>query len=355
MVFFPHFQSSVFLFLHASLYPEVAQVKTLNVNRGLRDGETVEGWGVDDGYGYLPKDANGNHYMSGSVIERHSSVAIYHLYFWEWIRKDVFPTVLNAYVYTGDEKYGRAGAILIDRVADIMPDYHMDKYRGDFYFIGGGSQEGKVVGRINDCNVFEVFARMTDAFFPMIYDTQVQAKLQETARKNNLSNDKSTPEQIWQNWVDGILIESYEGAKRGEIWGNFGMMQEALAISAISLDDEAKTDEILDFVFRNGSHVTGTTTGGNLGPQLINVVNRDGFGDEVGPNYNSEWLKNLLGVAEALESYKGSKDFKLFDNPRYSQMFAAFDSLVLADSFTVQLGDSAAVASLAVKSKDSPS
>jgi hypothetical protein len=76
----------------------------------------------------------------------------------------------------------------------------------------------------------------------------------------------------------------------GEIWGNFGMMQEALAIAAVSLDDEAKTDEMLDFVFQSGSHVLGVTTGGNLGPQLINVVDRDGLGNEVGPNYNVEWL-----------------------------------------------------------------
>jgi len=344
-------------YLKNDLYPEVAEVKTLNVNRGLRDGETVEGWGVDDGYGYIPRDAKGRRFINGGIAERHSPIAIYHLYFWEWIRKDVFPNLINAYVYTGDEKYGRAGAIMIDRVADIMPDYHMDKYRGDFYFVGGGlaeGQEGKVVGRINDCNVFEVFARATDAFFPMIYDNQVQAKLQETARKFNLPNDKSTPEQIWQNWVDGILIESFESAKKGEIWGNFGMMQEALTIAAVSLDDEAKTDEILDFVFQSGEHVFESTTGGNLAPQLINVVNRDGFGNEVGPNYNVEWLKNLLGVAETLEDYSGTRNYKLFDNPKYAQMFAAFDSVVLADSFSVQIGDSSAVASRELATTLSP-
>ena len=45
----------------------------------------------------------------------------------------IIRNLAQAYTYTDDIKYGRAGAIIFDRIADFYPDYDTKKYYGDFY------------------------------------------------------------------------------------------------------------------------------------------------------------------------------------------------------------------------------
>ncbi len=108
-------------YLKNTLYPELAD--TINNHRGLRPGETVETWGVDDGWGYVPKDADGNQYRyANGKGERHPYIAYYNYFAWGESRREILEALKTAYIYTGDIKYGRAGAIILDRIADVWPD-----------------------------------------------------------------------------------------------------------------------------------------------------------------------------------------------------------------------------------------
>ena len=75
--------------------------------------EKGEGWGVDDG-----SDIIRNTYSNG-VVERHNHIAYYiheGLYGINGVQ-GLIPRALNslslAYVYTGEARYGRTGAILL--------------------------------------------------------------------------------------------------------------------------------------------------------------------------------------------------------------------------------------------------
>ena len=79
-------------------------------------------WGVDDGWGYVP----GRKYADdGNLEERHGYISYYVYRFWMTIYGHV-KNLSEAYVYTSDPKYGRAGIILLDRIADVWP--HFDSY-----------------------------------------------------------------------------------------------------------------------------------------------------------------------------------------------------------------------------------
>jgi hypothetical protein len=88
--------------------------------------EKGEGWGVDDGFGYFP----GNVYDNG-VVERHNYIAYYlHEGLWHGgVIDGALRAFMYAYIYTGDPKYGRAGAILLDRVADFYPGFDWHRWR----------------------------------------------------------------------------------------------------------------------------------------------------------------------------------------------------------------------------------
>ncbi|MBR2181399.1 MAG: hypothetical protein IJ949_05870, partial [Oscillospiraceae bacterium] len=83
-------------------------------------------WGVDDGWGYLP----GRKYEDG-LAERHGYIAFYNNHLWENIYIEI-QKIAAAYLYTGDAKYGRAGAILLDRVADVWPSFDMYYFSDKF-------------------------------------------------------------------------------------------------------------------------------------------------------------------------------------------------------------------------------
>ncbi|MEG2378104.1 MAG: hypothetical protein RSC43_07095, partial [Clostridia bacterium] len=82
-------------------------------------GELGADWGVDDGYGY----DTGRTYSNGCK-EMHTYISFYnHWGVWHGgIVLNAVESLKDAYLYTGDPKYGRIGAILIDRIADVYPD-----------------------------------------------------------------------------------------------------------------------------------------------------------------------------------------------------------------------------------------
>ena len=337
-------------YLKNNLYPEVAEVETLNGGKGLRPGETAEAWGVDDGWGYVPRDPDGNQYVytvgKSQIQERHGYVALYNYSFWVKLQTAV-GNLRDAYLYTGDMKYGRAGAIIMDRVADVLPSFDLLPYDEVFFNTHGGSGYGQILGRIQDCTLIKEFNLATDAFYPALTDSQVISFLSDKAEHFALSNDKSSSERIWNNWEDGILLESYEAARKGRMNGNYGMAQYALAMAAISLDREPETTEMIEWIYAtNTGNNNQNIEGGDFASTIVDTVDRDGMGNESAPNYNQVWIQRLYNMADVLAYYKGENDYNPYENPKFVQMFMPYSKLVLTESHHPQIGDSGSTASV---------
>ena len=334
--------------LHNDLYPELYDATKETCNRDPRTGVKVDGarWGVDDGLGYLP----GRTYANG-VEERHGYIAYYTHEIWFEVNRNLL-NLGRAYLYTGEKKYGRATAVLIDRIADVFPSFSYKQWDNMYLVAHGGSGFGKIFGRINDCTYTTTFIQYADAAYPMYDDPQVIKFLSEKAAERGLENSKTSGEKIWANIEDGLLRESFRAAKEGNISGNYGLQQRMLAAAALVLSREPESSSIIDWIYQPGEwsedRTAGTAkcTGGNLSVQLVNAVDRDGAGDEASPNYNSSWIENLYECADMLQMYSADAKYDLYQNPKFAKMFTVYIPLVLMDSYTAQIGDSGATASV---------
>ncbi|MBE6966259.1 MAG: hypothetical protein E7441_09545, partial [Ruminococcaceae bacterium] len=328
--------------LKNDLYPEVGEATTINYNQGLREGESVATWGVDDGFGYRPTKPDGTPYMSGEFKETKLYIAHYLYKLWGEVQT-VATTLSKAYVYTGDKRYGLAGAALVDRWADTYHQYDLLDYDG--YASAG---RGYAIGHIGECAVFEAWALSADAVFPMVFESETVNFLKEKAAYFELPNDKSSSSKIWENWKENILLETYEGAKLGRIAGNPGFAQAATTAAAIVLAEEPQRTEIIDWVMSSGRENEGDIQGGNVLKHFVNNITRDGQANEVAANYNSYQMKAFERVADYLLTYAkdGKRNYNLFDFPKYSKMFESWNALTIMDNQQPNIGDSGSIGSL---------
>ncbi len=336
-------------YLYNEIYPELYDPTSASCNLDPLKKVYVNGkvWGVDDGFGYVPLDSDGDlRIYENGVIERHGYVALYHYNVWGDIT-GFLETLSLAYVYTGDEKYGRAGALILDRIADVYTSFNTYPYRNMFYYTDGGGGYGSILGRISDCTIATRLSCAVDALYPMTADSYVINFLAEKAKALNLENEKMSSKQIWENWATGILRHVFTMSKDGRIRGNYGQQQNALAIAAVSLNTEPESQEMIEWIYQTGSLQSGgKVTGGNFESQLVDVVDRDGFGNEGSIYYNAIWPGQLIDMAKALSLYRGKNNYNPFDNPKFAQMFRAITRPVIVDTHHTQIGDSGAVAGI---------
>jgi len=326
-------------YLYNELYEELWKENSEARNIDPRTGDTVDGlrWGVDDSHGYYPGRKAGN------VDENHCYIP-YYTYFMSSQVKVAIASIATAYLYTGDMKYGRAGAILLDRFADIYPSYDIYQYKKKINWMvtDGGSNYGKILGQISDCEFATSLAESCDMLYPALNDAEL---IKYLAAKDP---EKSSSVKIWENWENGILKEIFKGAKTGQIRGNFGSEHEAVATAAIAIDKEPETSEMIKWLYAaNTGDVKQNIEGGELGLSLINNVDRDGMCNEASPYYLLDmWLSTLYPTAERLALYKGKEDYNLYENPKFVKLFTCVPSMVLTESHIVQIGDTGATAGL---------
>jgi len=298
-------------------------------------------WGVDDGWGYLP----GRTYDDG-LEERHGYIARYNNSLWEGLYGKI-RTIADAYLYTNDVKYGRAGAVLLDRVADVWPSFDMYYFRNQFMNTHGGSGYGAAVGRINDSYVARELLHSADILYPMVEDDELIRTLSEDAENSKLENDKKSSESIWKNWEEGIILASYQMLQDGRINGNFGQAQGVAGLAAIVVGKQPETNDILNWVYATDAGNGKTKiTGGNLESTLINRVDRDGMGDEASPRYNTSWVSNLSTFADATAMYTGEGDYQPYNVPKFIKMYTPQIDILLTNSKHPNVGDAGSVASV---------
>jgi len=324
-------------YLKNTLYPEVAN------DLSLLPTEKAETWGVDDGLGY----------DTGALIPNgkkkvYTFIAYYHLYgLWYSSAdhhaaeiKNAITTLADAYLYTGDEKYGRAGAIMMDRIADVYPEFCTTDWIAQGYYFGN-SKNGKMLNNIWQSTNDQLMAKAYDAFFPAYDDPGVISFLNEKSEKYNGLGDKSTAEVLRTNVETNYLSEIYTAVREADVKGNFGMHQAALAAAAVVLDTHPKTDEMLDWIFSE-SKTDGYlyNTGGGVAQQLVNDVSRDGQGYESAAGYNRIWVTQIFNLAEILGIYDEYNGMDLWSNPKYIGMIKSYNPMTVVRRGQPSIGDS---------------
>lgn len=302
--------------------------------------EKGEKWGVDDGTGWV--DDQGNKF---------TFIAYYaHWAVWDDFIRNALLSFRDAYLFTGQQKYADAGVVMLDRVADVYPQMDVSVFaKQDGFINNGGTGQGKILGSIWEAGLIRDFISCYDAFFPAMSSDKARfvAFLKGQGEKGKGGKLKQTAAGVKKNIEDGLLRQVFPAVKKTQIFGNAGFHQSALAMAAVVLDEKDTSREWIDFIFKPGSLTTENgrpvLTGGDLSALMVNEVDRDGYGDEASPEYNSYWLEHLRLVADILEGYSGAKGYDLYENPKFRKMFSSFIDIVMAGKFTPQIGDSGAV------------
>jgi len=295
-------------------------------------------WGVDDGFGWI--DESGRKW---TFIAYYNHWGVWHT----GVLAKAITSLRDAYIYTGDPMYAHAGLILLDRVADVYPSMDTAPYKREDGFLhsDGLSGNGRVVGCIWETGLIRNWVMAYDAFFPAIAESDVANVvpfLSEQARTYGLS-PKDTPEQIRLNIENGILRQVCAGVLDAKIFGNFGMHQNTLASAAVVLDDPEQSPAWIDFVFRSGGRVQDPdyrVTGGAFYQTLVDLVDRDGAGNEAAPHYNDLWIGHVQGVADVLAGYTRYPDADLYAHPKYAKMFQMRYRLAMLRRYQPEIGDS---------------
>ncbi|ACQ81587.1 hypothetical protein Bcav_3344 [Beutenbergia cavernae DSM 12333] len=306
-------------------------------------------WGVDDGWGWIDDDG-----------AKWTFCAYYvHWFGWYGPPADVagqkmtslrqgLMRLRDAYLLTGDAQYARLGVILLDRFADLYPAMDTSAYpRAEGYLHSDGLRGvGKAVGCIWETGLARTLVECYDAFYPAIAegdDAGVVEYLSARSTEYGLA-PKASVADIRANIENGILRQIFPAVQDTSIFGNFGMHQATLAMAAVVLDEPASGVEWLDFLFAAGG-LTGSAgswrnTGGNIGPTLVDQVDRDGWYGEGAPGYNILPIGNLQSVADVLAGYDTYPAADLYEHPKYAAMFTARPRLTMLGAYTPSIGDS---------------
>jgi hypothetical protein len=202
-------------------------------------------FGVDDGNGYVDGD------------NRWRFVSTYLIY-GQWKQAIVggINNLANAYVVTGDPIYARKCAILIDRLADIHPEF-------DFAKQGWVYERRADAGYISTWHDAAEELRQVAFAYDMIFDSikddeQLVTFLAAKAAQHNLDNAKTSFDLIRGNIDQRILRHVI--ANRDRIESNYPTTDVTLLVMRTILDWNSDREGILDTldgILRKGTAVDG--------------------------------------------------------------------------------------------------
>ena len=171
-----------------------------------RADDSLRSFGVDDGEGYVEGDQRwrfiGYYLIAGQ---------------WRQLLVGGIRNLSEAYLATGDQVYARKAALMLDRVADVYPDFDF-KTQGLVYEKSG--HQGYVTVWHDACEEVRELAQAYDRVFDAITgDAELVAFLSRKAREFHLTNPKTSFTQIQQNIEDRIFRDTL--AHREKIESNF--------------------------------------------------------------------------------------------------------------------------------------
>jgi len=297
--------------------------------------EKGEKWGVDDGYGYVHTDG-----------KKYTFVCYFTNWFlWDNLIINMVRTFSKAFLMTGDQKYGDAAIILLDRIADIYPTLSAAGHkRSEGYLLSDGCAErGKILGSIWDTGYASDLAEAVDAVRNAL-DTigeKALAMIREGSR-----GARRTSADIESHLKENILRDIHDSVMRREIYGNQGMHQRALAMAAVAYDGGENTRDWLDMIFAPAKIENDLLMGMSTDAIYMNVVDRDGYGAEASLGYNSIWPSCFLGMTNVLAGVKQHPGdryiYDLFKNPKFKKSLYNNLELIIDGKFNPHIGDMAA-------------
>lgn len=320
--------------------------------------EMGEGWGVDDGTGWVDEDGD-----LGSGGVRWTPVA------WanHWNTIYGFRSMLNAlfeaYLYTEEQRYATAASVMLDRLSDVYPEFSLQDTvqfeSGGYTELNelptsshGGTGAGKQVGSIWESYWVKSVLRSYDAVFPAQEgDTELLEFLSSKVEEYPGLGSKDAVVDVRRNIEEGLVQQILPAFKEAQIRGNFGSHQTTLALSAIIQDTpDGYTGEALDFLFKAGGlehEDDGTAfghwyiTGGDVLASILKKFDRDGHPYEGTVHYNSLVVGALQGVANTLNGYDAYDGADLYQNPIFKQSYQTQYQLTFLNDFVPKYGDTA--------------
>ena len=327
-------------------------------------------YAVDDGWGY-----EYTHYMKNDKGEqiydedgnpvteyRIEPFIAYYNYYGIWdpygqgLIWNALTSLMDAYIYTGEEKYGVTGAILVDRIADAYPDFDVveigkrlpvsdNSYKQNADGTLTGLPHGLILGKLHDVTIATLFIKAYDAFWPALKNEETIAFLSQKAEKYGFENPKTSATAISMNIENGLLRTLHEARLKRRYQGNFPTDQIMHLLAGVVLDSSPETEEWIDFEFKSGGAAGANRyTGGNIASQIMGIVSRDGHANETAPGYNAGWVSNLVQLGDILNGYdKIPEDKKelydIYSNPKFKRMLTGQLEILCVSDASPNLGD----------------
>ncbi|SFK65247.1 Heparinase II/III-like protein [Halogranum rubrum] len=313
-------------------------------------------WGVDDGLGWVDEAGD-----LGSPGQQWVPVAWAHHWYGVYGVRSLIDSLAQAYLFTEDERYARAAAVLLDRLADVYPEMSLQEtvyfdeggyteWNGFPNKSHGGTGKGKQVGSIWESYWVKAVMKAYDAIFPALdADVTLSTFLQAKATEFPGLSTKETMVDTRTNIEEGFIKQMLPGVKQAQIRGNFGSHQQTLALSAVIQDDsDGYTDETLEFLSRAGELIEeddGTPyghwylTGGGILARLLSDFDRDGFPNEESVHYNSLVVSGVQSTADTLNGYTGAPNLDLYQTPIFKRTFETQSRLTFLNQYVPRLGD----------------
>lgn len=318
-------------------------------------------WGVDSGMGYRfdPNDR--------ITFGKPYTFVAYYAHWALWYNR-IIPLLRhlsNAYLFTRlsdvpaertrAQQYADAAWMMLDRIADLYPEFHLsvfprNGYNGFTNSDGHHSLQnrGRVIGSIWENNLIKEVMYAYDAVLPAICHLSEKAKTVLAVRSH--LPQKGEAVNLKSNFEKRVLREIPKAYAAADLQGNPGMHQSTLVLAAVLMNRAPETIDWLNRAYRTGyADWKGEQLrdGGNIMNILVNQVDRDGQGDEVGLAYNALWLGNWLTVAQLMYGYTlpGGACLDegihpdLFQNLRFRKLFEANYPLLLTEHYIPNIGD----------------
>lgn len=291
---------------------------------------------VDDGRGWLADPAD-------PAISRYAFIPYYILNtLWNPGRDaaistgmTAIKTLAEAYLITGDRKYGNPAAMLYYKVALLYPTFDGSVYpvTDGYKLAHGHTNLGRMGGCIWDAEVMNEAVAWYDQLFPCFDDT-LAAYLQEKPSRYIGAFPKNGA-QIRSAIEEKMLLQLYPDLRNYTLNCNPGIPHAMLLKTAKVLQREDLFEEYADFLFQYIDTVRTHQGRLDLESMLLSEMDRDGFAGETAPAYNAMWTDGFIEAAELLRGHK----YDLYKNIKFSKLGSMAVNYVTADDFTLAIAD----------------
>lgn len=209
------------------------------------------GFCVDDGTGYLGTDINGKPY-------RWYFIGCY-LYRGQWMMYvlDSINCLAGAYMVTGEVEYARKAAIVIDRIADLYPDFN---YKTQGLVYEKNTSDGYVTYSIDSISDSRFLAEAYDMIFDGIKGDRILVDFLSGKAKQYPEGiaPKDTFEDVQRNIEERILLESINHPAK--LHSNYPRVDIGIAIMKCVLDlpgAKESVEEVLGGIIKTNTGVDG--------------------------------------------------------------------------------------------------